>query len=337
VEAVAEAVVEPVAVSNFTPATIVGRDRYAKVVEVSKRIRWDIERDVIRGRDFDFGKKFLPDGLSLVNEIAFVTPAERRFLSQIQGRTYANVFGLVERFIGAKVLEISKEHWLGDQIALEALVRFTDEELKHQEMFRRLERMAAEGMPAGYEFKPQPNDVANAVLSKSTWAVLGLTLDIELFTQAHYRASIEPDAELSALWKDVFLFHWKEETQHAILDELEWKREDARLTAAQRDQAVTDLIELVAAVDGIVQAQATADADYFLLQAGRTFSTAEQQALRATVLKAYRWQFIFSGVQDQRFLEVLGSMITAEQGARIHAALASIQAHATNTTADMSA
>jgi hypothetical protein len=323
VEAVAVAITEaPVPANRAAP--IAGRDRYAKVVEVSKRIRWDIERDVIRGRSFEFGKKFLPDGLSLVNELDFLTPAERRFLSQIQGRTYANVFGLVERFIGAKVLEISREHWFGDQVALEALVRFTDEELKHQEMFRRLERMAAEGMPAGYDFKPEPNGVAGAVLSKSTWAVLGLTLDIELFTQAHYRASIEPDAELSALWKDVFLFHWKEESQHAILDELEWKRENARITSAERDQAVTDLIDLVAAVDGIVQAQATADADYFLLQAGSTFSTNEQQAIRATVLKAYRWQFIFSGVQDERFLNVLGSMITADQGARINAALASI-------------
>ena len=39
-------------------------DRYAKCVEVSKRIRWDIDRDVIRGRKFDVSKKFLPDGLS---------------------------------------------------------------------------------------------------------------------------------------------------------------------------------------------------------------------------------------------------------------------------------
>ena len=105
------------------------------------------------------------------------------------------MFGLVERFIGAKMLEVSREHWLGDQIALEALVRFTDEELKHQELFRRIERMVAEGMPAGYRFLPQPNDVAAAVLGKSTWAVLALTCHIELFTQAHYRQSIEPDAE----------------------------------------------------------------------------------------------------------------------------------------------
>jgi hypothetical protein len=324
-EAVAEAVVESAVDHAATPMSYPTRERYAKVVEVSKRIRWDIERDVIRGRDFDFGKKFLPDGLSKLGDLAFITPAERRFLSQIQGRTYANMFGLVERFIGAKVMEISKEHWLGDQVALEALVRFTDEELKHQEMFRRLEQMAADGMPAGYEFKPQPNAVASAVLSKSTWAVLGLTLDIELFTQAHYRASIEPDSDLSALWKDVFLFHWKEESQHAILDELEWKREHARLSDAERDQGVTDLIELVGAVDGIVQAQAQADGDYFLMQAGRSFTSAQQQAIHATLLKAYRWQYIFSGVQEPRFLEALGSMITADQGERINAALSSIE------------
>ena len=200
----------------------------------------------------------------------FLDADEKRLVSQIQGRTYANIFGLVERYISAKILEISREHWLGDQTALEALVRFTDEELKHQELFRRVEAMVAADMPAGYTFLPQPNDVAKAVLSKSTWAVLALTCHIELFTQAHYRQSIEPDAALSELWKDVFLFHWKEESQHAILDELEWQRENAKLTPDERDLAVTDLIELVAAVDGILQMQAKADADYFLRVCGRT-------------------------------------------------------------------
>ena len=114
-------------------------DRYAKCIEVSKRIRWDIDRDVIRGRQFDVAKKFLPDGLSKVDRLPFLDAGEKRLMSQIQGRTYANIFGLVERFIGAKVLEVSREHWLGDQTALEALVRFTDEELKHQALFRRID------------------------------------------------------------------------------------------------------------------------------------------------------------------------------------------------------
>jgi hypothetical protein len=299
-------------------------DRYARCVEVSKRIRWEIDRDVIRGRQFDYSKKFLPDGLSKVNELEFLGAGERRLLSQVQGRTYANIFGLVERYIAAKVLELSRDHWLGDQTALEALVRFTDEELKHQELFRRIEEMIAPGMPAGYAVMAQPNEVAAAVLSKSTWAVLALTCHIELFTQAHYRQSIEPDGELSELWKDVFLFHWKEESQHAILDELEWQREDERLTPGQRDQGVTDLIALVGAVDGILQAQAKADTGYFLHVCGRTFDRTQEQRIGETVLKAYRWQYIVSGVEVERFQKILGGMITGEQMKRIGAALAPI-------------
>ncbi len=301
--------------------TAVDSNRYRRAVEVSKRVRWEIERDVIRGRRFDFTRKFLPDGLSLVDEPAFLTPDDQRLLSQIQGRTYANIFGLVERFIGAKILEVSRDHWLGDQTALEALVRFTDEELKHQELFRRVERLAAEHMPPGYRCVADPNEVAAAVLGKSTWAVLGLTCDIELFTQTHYRSSIQPEENISELYKDVFLFHWKEESQHAILDELEWRRENARLTPAERDQAVTHLIELVGAVDGIVQAQARSDADYFSAMAPR-FDTQRVEQIRALVLKAYRWQYIVSGVMEPRFQKILFGMLDTPQAERIGQALA---------------
>lgn len=304
--------------------SVTDTSRYAKCIEVSKRIRWDIDQDVIRNRGFDLNQRFLPDGLSRVGELEFLTPAERRLLSQIQGRTYANMFGLVERFIGAKVLEVSRDHWLGDQTALEALVRFSDEELKHQELFRRLERMAAAGMPEGYSFLPQPNAVAMAVLGKATWAVLALTCDIELFTQAHYRSSIAPETQIDPLWKDVFLYHWREESQHAILDELEWQREDARLTAEERERAVDDLIDLVAAVDGILTVQAAADTHYFLAVAGRVFDGDQVTRLQATVLKAYRWQYIVSGVQDPRFIGILREMITEAQMQRIGAALAPI-------------
>ena len=309
--------VATVATSNLT-------QRYAKCIAASKRIRWDIDQDVIRGRDFEFGKKFLPDGLSRVKELPFLTPAEARFVSQVQGRTYANMFGMIERYIGAKTLEISRDSWQGDQVALEALVRFTDEELTHQELFRRIELMRAPGMPAGYAFKPRANDVASLVLGKSTWAVLGFTLHIELFTLAHYRSSIERDDELSLLWKDVFLHHWKEESQHAILDELEWRREDAALTAAERDSAVDDLVALVAAVDGTVQMQATADADYFIANAGRVFQVEQRVAIHETWLRAYRWQYIVTGAREARFMEALKSLATPGQMERIGSALAPI-------------
>ena len=300
-------------------------ERYARTVETSKRVRWKVEEDVIRGRRFDTADKFLPDGLALAGAFTTLSADEKRFVSQIQGRTYANIFGLVERFINAKVLELSHDHWFGDQVALEALVRFSDEELKHQELFRRIDAMIGEVLPKGYRFDIDPNNVARAVLGKSTWAVLGLTLDIELFTQLHYRQSIDPDTELSELFKDVFLFHWREESQHAILDELEWVRCDAGLTAEQRDRAVDEFIELVAAVDGILQAQAKADAAYFAATCGRAVGEAEVRVIEAAFLKAYRWQYIHSGARHPQFGKVLMSLITEKQGQRIQTALATLQ------------
>jgi hypothetical protein len=50
-----------------------------------------------------------------------------------------------------------------------------------------------------------PDAIANAVLGKRTWSVPALTLDIELFTQLHYRQGIEPDGDVSEWFKDVFL------------------------------------------------------------------------------------------------------------------------------------
>jgi hypothetical protein len=297
--------------------------RYARCIEASKAVRWDIEKDVIKGRRFDVASKFLPDGLSLVRELA-LSEAEMRFVSQIQGRTYANVFGLVERFITAKLIDVSRQHALGDQSALEALVRFSDEEIKHQALFRRIEAMIGETMPAGYRFDVDPDGVAGVVLAKGTWAVLVLTLHIELFVQLHYRQSIEPDKGLSELFKDVFLFHWKDEAQHAVLDELELKRHDATLSTEQRERAVGEFIELVVAVDAILQAQAKADAAYFAVNCGRALQGDEAEDVGRHFLKAYRWQYIFSGAGHPRFQGIVKGLIGAAQMKRIEAALGTL-------------
>jgi hypothetical protein len=310
------------AIYDPASAYVVDTARFAQCILASKRVRWDIDLDVLRGRRFNLDHKFLPDGLSRANELDFLSEAERRHLSQVQGRTYANMFGLIERYVGVKMLQLSQDHALGDQVALEALVRFGDEELKHQELFRRVERMIGEVMPDGYSFEWRPNDVARLVLGKSTWAVLALTLHIELFTQAHFRESVEPDTQLSPLFKDVLLYHWREEAQHAVLDELEWRRSDAAVTAAERERGIEEFLELVASVDGILQAQAEADTDYFCRTLGRDLPRAEASGVRDVMLAAYRWQYILSGAHHPHFLKVLCELTSPAQQTRIMAALA---------------
>lgn len=85
-------------------------DQFARCIAASKRVTWEIEKDVFRGRSFDIADKYLPDGLTLAGELDWLSPHEKRYLSQVQGRTYANMFGLVERFIDAKVLDVSRDH-----------------------------------------------------------------------------------------------------------------------------------------------------------------------------------------------------------------------------------
>lgn len=185
--------------------------------------------------------------------------------------------------------------------------------------------MMASGMPQGYQFLPDPDQVAAAVLKNSTWAVLGLILEIELFTQEHYTQSIKTDENLSELYKDIFLFHWKEEATHAVMDELEWPREDKKLTPEERNRAVDELIRLVADVDGILQVQSKADVEYFRKTSGASFVAEEIEVLRSGVLQAYRWQYIFSGAEHPRYKRAIGSLITESQGRRINEALAPLR------------
>ena len=120
----------------------------------------------------------------------------------------------------------------------------------------------------------------------------------------------------------MFFFHWKEESQHAILDELEWRREDALLSPSQRDAAVDDLLALVAGIDAMLQAQAAADASYFVEIARRPFTAGEMRAIEDVTLRAYRWQYIVSGACEPRFVKILHELVSPEQAKRIDAALA---------------
>ena len=151
--------IEQSIVSDGIAATDRTTLRYARCIEVSKRVRWTIE-DVLQGRDFDRAHSFLPDGFTLVDSFPNLSREEIRLISQIQGRTYANMFGLLERYVNAKVLELSQDHWFGDQTKLEALIRFSDEEIKHQHLFHRIPILASA--------KPgRPNDTGEQQLGGS--------------------------------------------------------------------------------------------------------------------------------------------------------------------------
>lgn len=245
-------------------------------------------------RGFDTAKKFLPDGLTLIECFRFLGRGDRCFVSQVQARTYANMFGLL-RLAGAAP--------------------------ERQALFRRLDTMLAVCMPAGYRFVPDPEVVAGVLHRRSAWSVHALTCLVDLFAQAHYRHSLQPDAALDPLWQEVFLLHLKEESRYAASDEIEWRREDAKLDGEARDRAVGDLITQIGMLDGILHAQADMDAGYISRSCNPPLNAGELARTGAGLLNAYRWQYILSGVQVPHFSALLGGMLNTEQYGRVAAAL----------------
>ena len=86
----------------------------------------------------------------------------------------------------------------------------------------------------------------------------------------------------------------------------------------------TSLITLVGAVDGLLQTQAASDTAYFCRSVERDFSAEEVTQIESSVLGAYRWQYIISGVQHPHFGRLLTNMTTSEQMSRITTSLAPI-------------
>ena len=113
----------------------------------------------------------------------------------------------------------------------------------------------------------------------------------------------------------------RDEAQHAVLDELELKRHDAMLSPEEREQAVgvAQFIDLVVAVDAILQVQAKADAAYFCTNRPPEPGKATLK-LPGTSWKAYRWQYIFSGAGHPRFQSIVKGMIGETQMKRIEVA-----------------
>ena len=277
--------------TTLEPAKAAGRtstQRYAKCIDASKRVRWDIDRDVIRGRPFDFGRKFLPDGLSQAARPAVPRPARRAASSRrSRAAPTPTCSGSSSATSAPRRSSSARDHGMGDQVALEALVRFTDEELKHQELFRRLEKMAAAGMPSGLRLQARTRTTSpSAVLAKSTWAVLGLTLDIELFTQAHYRSSIEPRrGALASCGRTCSSSTGRRSrsTRSSTSSSGGARTRGSRPRSATRRWTTSS--PSWARWTASCRCRPTADADYFLARAGRTFSAAEATLVHDTMLQ----------------------------------------------------
>jgi hypothetical protein len=295
---------------------------YQDCLNHSYRVNWRID-EVLGDQAFDPSRRWLPRRLSAAEAIGCLNEEERKKLTHVEMGAYAHLFGYVEEFIAPQMTELAGEQETSDRPAFEALANFAAEEVKHMTLFRRVRERAGSQLGFPLKLLEGERETESYVLGKNRGAVLLLIACIEWYTQLHYLSSIRDDGSLDPLTKRIFRAHWLEEAQHAKMDHLEAVRNFADMNEDERDRAVTDLIELVRAVDGLLQKQSVYDVENLSVYLGREFTETERTEIYNEVLKVKRWVFLSSGITHPNFIELFNEVTTLPQRERVQWALAS--------------
>ncbi len=277
---------------------------YEAALANSKRVSWQ-EEDVLAGRKFDFSKRFLPNRLSGVDGIECLNEDEKRQLNQIMGNAYCHIFAFVEEFIAPTVTEEALRDAYGDEIRLRSLLRFAEEELKHQELFRHSIGLFERGFGSQPELIPGREAVAAVVRSKSPLAVLYLITIIEWFVQLHYTEHVQDATGLDDLFRDLLRFHWLEESQHAKLDTLLVDEVAAGVSIEERETAIDEVIELGGAIDGLLLQQIGMNIAALERATGRSFTDDDKAELTEKTQRAWRWTFLVAGLEHPNFVKMV--------------------------------
>ena len=297
---------------------------FADCLGHSIKSAWTVD-DCFQGRDFDFSKRFLPDRIAGVNDIDCLNDAEKLKLNQIRGNSYCHVFAFVEEYIVPMVLGHAISDVYGDETRLRYLLRFGEEETKHQDMLKRAMVQFEEGFGVSCGVIPGREEVARVVLGKSPLAALLLTSLIEWFTQLHYVEHVRDSDDLDTLFHDILRFHWIDEAQHAKADSLLMDEVASGLSNDKREQAVDELLELGMAIDGLLAQQIVMDIDALEDATGRTFDGQEREQIRVHQQRSYRWTFLVSGLEHPRFVQIVDEL-TKGGGEKIAGAAAALAA-----------
>lgn len=278
---------------------------YRKCLEASERVSWNVTSVVPTEARMDFSRPFMPQAMFLAQQLDALSAHEKLKLNQIFGRAYAYLFYFVEAYIVPATMSHAQAEMYGDEIALRALLRFTEEEVKHQQLFLRFGELFDRDFGSVCELTDSPQEVASYILSKSPMAVLLMTLHLEIITQAHFVDAMKDNSDLEPLFVSMFRHHWLEEAQHAKLDALELEKIVKDATPEQIAQAESEYIELLGAVAGLLERQAVLDIKSLERALGQSLQDEVREQAKHAQTRSYHRAFLWYGLTNAQFLEYL--------------------------------
>jgi hypothetical protein len=261
---------------------------YAAVVAASERIAWRVG-EVFDGRAFDPWGPIVPASWVGTQHLGFLDARAQRTLNHCRAFSYVHLLGHFEEFAPVHLANVIRDAPHGDRAQLRALMRFGDEELKHQQLFLQAERVLEEscGHAFGRWFGADPTRLAtmtSAIVAHDPLALYLMVLALEWGTQRHYIESVHRDGgPVDPLYVEILKAHWIEEAQHIKVDILEI----ARLARGRSEESVArafeDVLALGAIVDVAFAGQAQQEIETLSAVTGRTFTADEVIVLHETL------------------------------------------------------
>ncbi|NMO22767.1 hypothetical protein HPC49_23470 [Pyxidicoccus fallax] len=282
---------------------------YQSCIQSSERVSWRIDELLPKDTELDFSRRFLSDALTGTEGISCLSTEEKLMLNQIRSNSYAHLFLFLEEYAVALAAQRAGLELHGNPTHMRALLRFTEEELKHQQLFSRYTTAFARGFKVAPALLDNQVEVARAIMTKSNLGVLIFNLHMELMTQQHYVETMRDNAResLDPLFNNMLKHHWLEEAQHTRLDFLE-----AQKILAQEPEslgaALVEYGELLQALRGTLNAQLQLDLQTFEKAAARPFTDAERKEIFEAQERSYVYGFIGMGMKAPLFLSRLRAL-----------------------------
>lgn len=281
---------------------------YQNLLEISKRVNWQIDDIVGADKRFDFSKPFLPESFARAHALTFLSAKERLTLNHIRAREYLAMFELVEEFVEPFVMDEAGASGHDDPYRAAALKQFAKEEVKHMELFRRVLGEFDREFGVACELIGPVEDIRRAVLSHDRLAVEILVLALEWMSQGHYLESIKDDQALDPQFRSLLKHHWMEECQHARLDGLLLAEMAEGRTRADIEKALIDFFDIVGFFDNGFREQAILDLASFERATARTLSGENAASFVDIQHQALRWTFLGSAVRNKNFLSAIATL-----------------------------
>ena len=116
---------------------------YAAVVAASERVAWRVG-EIFDGRAFDASGPIVPASWTGTLHLAFLDARAQRTLNHCRAFSYVHLLGHFEEFAPVHLSNVVRDSCHDDRAQLRALMRFGDEELKHQQLFQQAEHVLEE-------------------------------------------------------------------------------------------------------------------------------------------------------------------------------------------------